>query len=102
MYQYVKATPMGTFTATGTGTAVSGPTNRTFQASIIGTGAVGATVIIEGSNDGVYFVVMGTITLTDTTTDSDAYVSAAAYTLVRCRVTAISGTGAVLTVTQGG
>lgn len=99
---YVTTTPMGVFTATGTGVAVAGPVNRTFQASIVGTGAVAATVIIEGSNDGAYFLVLNTITLTDTTSDSDSYVSTAAYALMRARITAISGTGATLTVTQAG
>lgn len=102
MIPNVRTTPMGTFTATGTGVPVAGPASRTFQASIVGTGAVAATVIIEASNDGTYFVVLNTITLTDTTFDSDSYVSTAAYALMRARVTAISGTGATLVVTQAG
>lgn len=102
MITNVKTTPMGVFTATGTGVPVAGPVNRTFQASILGTGAVAATVIIEASNDGVDYLTLNTITLTATTSDSDSYVSSAPYALVRARITAISGTGAVLTVTQGG
>lgn len=74
---------------------------RTYQASVKGTGAVTATVVIEGSNDGEFFLEIATITLSGTTSDSDGFVSQAAWGFVRARLTAISGTGAAVTVTMG-
>ncbi len=74
---------------------------RTFQAKVVGTGAVTATVIIEVSNDGANFDTMATITLSGTTTDTDGFVSDASWLYVRARLTAISGTGAAVTVIMG-
>ena len=71
-----------------------------FQATVTGTGAVTATVEIEVSNDGVNVVdtVMGTITLSGTTSHSDGFTSEAPWKYVRANVTAISGTGASVDV----
>jgi hypothetical protein len=89
-------------TTTQTGAAlVVYQVNRTFQATVAGTGAVSATVIIEGSNDGANFLTLGTITLSGTTSASDGFVSDAAWGYVRARLTAISGTGAAVTVAMG-
>ena len=41
------------------------------HATVVGTGAVAANVIVRGSNDGVFWHDIGTIALTDTTSDSD-------------------------------
>lgn len=73
-----------------------------FQATVTGTGAVTATVEIEVSNDGVNIVdtVMGTITLSGTTSHSDGFTSEAPWKYVRANVTAISGTGATVDVTM--
>ncbi len=90
--------------ATATATSVSSSgfgASRTFQAAVTGTGAVSATVLIEGSNDGVNFLLLGTITLTGTTSASDGFVSSAAWDSVRARLTAISGTNAAVTVVLG-
>ena len=75
----------------------------TFQATITGTGAVTATIIIDVSNDGAYWVStpMGTITLSGTDSASDGFTSSAPWKYVRARVTAISGTGATVQVYMG-
>ena len=89
-------------TATTTGSAVR-PTNvnRTFHATVTGTGAVTATVIIEASNNTRDFLTLGTITLSGTTSAADGFVSVAAWKCVRARLTAISGTDAAVSVQMG-
>jgi len=74
-----------------------------FQATVVGTGAVAATVVIEGSNDGTNWVAttLGTITLSGTTSATDGFTTDAPWMYVRARVTAISGTGATVTVLMG-
>lgn len=89
-----------TTTATGANVRVF-QVNRTFQATVSGTGAVTATVIVESSNDGANFLTLGTITISGTTSASDGFVSTATWEYVRARLTAISGTGAAVTVTMG-
>jgi hypothetical protein len=69
-----------------------------FQAIVTGTGAVGATVLIEVSNDGTNWETVHTITLSGTTSDSDGVASEVPWAFVRARCTALSGTGAALTV----
>lgn len=76
----------------------------TFQANVVGTGAVSAVVVIEYSNDGVNAVstVGGTITLSGTTTSSDGFTSNAPWKFVRARLTDNpSGTGATVQVWMG-
>jgi hypothetical protein len=78
--------------------------HATFQATVVGTGAVTATVDIEVSNDGVNVIdtVAGTITLSGTTSHSDGFTTQhSPWKYVRANVTAISGTGATVTVTMG-
>ena len=78
--------------------------NTTFQGVVTGTGAVGATIVIEASNDGATWVAtpLGTITLSGTTSSSDGFTTSnAPWKYVRARVTAISGTGAVAQVYYG-
>lgn len=91
-------------TSTGAGSWVyKDSPDSAFQATVVGTGAVTATVTIEVSNDGVYTVetVAGTITLSGTTSNSDGFVMQnAPWKYVRANVTAISGTGATVTVTM--
>lgn len=74
-----------------------------FQASVTGTGAVTATVVIDVSNDKVDACAtpMGTITLSGTTSVADGFVTVAPWKYVRARVTAISGTGATVKVMEG-
>lgn len=75
----------------------------TFQATVVGTGAVSATVVIDASNDRTYWcsTVLGTITLSGTTSASDGFTTTAPWKYVRARVTAISGTGATVTANIG-
>lgn len=71
-----------------------------FQATVSGTGAVTATVTIEVSNDGVNTIgtVMGTISLSGTTSASDGFTSQAPWKYVRANVTGLTGTGATVDV----
>ena len=75
----------------------------TFQATVVGTGAVTANVTIEVSNDGINWcsTVLGTIILSGTTTSSDGFTTDAPWKYVRANVIAISGTGAAVTVLMG-
>lgn len=75
--------------------------NSTFQATVKGLGPVSATVLIEVSNDGDNFLLLGTLTLSGSNSASDGFASAAPWTFFRAKTTAISGTGAVVTVFAG-
>ena len=90
-------------TATGAGRSKrpKASEKRCFQAVENGSsGAFSATVTVEVSNDGTNFDTLGTITLsgTATTADSDSFTSDAPWLYVRGNVTAISGTGANVTL----
>lgn len=76
--------------------------NHTYQATVYGTGTVAATVVIEGSNDGIGGVPLGTITLSGTTKASDGFTTNASWDFVRATVSSISGTGALVICTKGG
>ena len=91
-----------TATATGDAKYKDSPYS-TFQATVVGTGAVTGTVVIDCSNDGTYWcsTALGTITLSGTTSSSDGFTTSAPWKYVRARVTAISGTGATITVLMG-
>jgi len=91
-----------TTTVTGAGMFKDAP-QSTFQANVVGTGAVAATVIIECSNDNVYWcsTALGTITLSGTTSSADGFTTSAPWKYVRARITAISGTGATVDVNMG-
>lgn len=102
----MRKTLLDAATATSTGAAdynIDRRPARSYQASIAGTGAVTATVIIEGSNEEVpvNYLTLGTITLSGTTSASDGFVGTAAWASVRARLAAISGTNATVTVTMG-
>lgn len=92
--------------STGHAQVTNGTSPLSFQASIAGTGAQTATIIIEGTNEKAIatsnFLLIGTITLSGTTTDSDGFVaSAIPWNVVRARLTAISGTAATVNVYMG-
>lgn len=81
---------------------VNGPAMAwSYQATVAGTGAVTATVVIEVSNDGTNWLTLGTISLSGTTTASDGFASSARWHWVRSKVTAISGTGATVNTLIG-
>ncbi len=75
---------------------------KSVQASVVGTGAVSATVKIQGGNIAGVFEDIGTVTLSGTTSDSDGLSWVVPWAYVRANCTAISGTGAALTVAVGG
>jgi hypothetical protein len=84
--------------------AVATYTQHSFQASGLTTASAGAaTILIQVSNDGVNYLTMGTITLTlGTATTSDGFAAANSYEYYRANVSAISGTGAQVTVYMKG
>jgi hypothetical protein len=83
----------------------------TFQATVTGTGAVTATVVIQVSNDDTALsnpanmnwcqTPLGTITLSGTTSASDGFTSNSSWKYVRAQVTAITGTNAAVSVIMG-
>lgn len=75
--------------------------NMSFLADIVGSGAISATVVIEGTNGGVGVVTLGTITLSGNDMVSDGFsVVNSPWEQVRARVTALSA-GAVCNVRMG-
>lgn len=82
------------------------PSSRSFQAILEGTGAVTATVVIDGSNDtqadpnDIKWVdsVVGIMSLSGTDFDSVGFGSDVPWLLTRARVTAITGTDATINV----
>jgi len=78
--------------------------NILIQATVIGTGAVSATVIVEFSLDGIGWLSdsTSTLSLSGTTVATLSFNSIGNWSLIRARCTAISGTEAALTVTLGG
>lgn len=76
--------------------------NKTFQATVTGTGTVTATVGLDASNDAVNVAKnVGTFTLTATTVDSDALVTVENWAYFKATVTTLTGTGATVVVTAG-
>lgn len=98
-------------TAVGVGTAYAFLNNTqlegrdriplSFQASVAGSGAVGATVPVYVSHDNANWLLLGTISLSGTTSASDGFVAAGRWAYIRADVTAISGTGAAVTAIMG-
>lgn len=74
-----------------------------YQATVSGTGAVGATINIYGSNDGVNFcsTAIGTITLSGTTSATDGFTTMVPWKFVRVTLSGLTGTGAACFVLQG-
>lgn len=103
-------------TTTTTSVSNSNPTIKpsiytTFQVLLAGTGAISATVSFYVSNDDTFNTTpasmqwcatpVATITVSGTTTASDGVTISAAWKYVQARVSAISGTGATLSVVMG-
>lgn len=74
----------------------------TFQATVAGSGSVGATIQIEGSNDGATAAAteLGTITLSGTNSDSDGFASDAAWAFVRAIVTSYTAGTVTVRMTE--
>lgn len=77
--------------------------HSSFQATVNGTGAVGATVTIQVSNDGINAVAtaLGTITLSGTTVASDGFAVTSSWKYVRTVISAPSGTISSISVLMG-
>lgn len=96
-------------TTTGAGSIVTiHPEHRSFQATVTGTGAVTATVIIQVCNHGcdnednwIDATLSPHIDLSGTTTASDGFTMIAKWAYSRGYVEAISGTDAAVTITMG-
>jgi hypothetical protein len=96
-------------TATGRSTAAYKESPwSTFQAIVTGTGTVGATVVVQGSNEDATFngvksnwVTIDTYTLSGTTTATNGSTSVSTWRYVSANVTAISGTNATVEVIMG-
>ena len=84
-------------TTTVTGNPFAAPSGGTYQATVVGTGAVGATVVFEASIDANSWLTLATLTLAGTTSASDGFVAAGGWPNVRARVSAVSGTSAAVT-----
>lgn len=78
-------------TATGKAFAMRGDT-ATVQATIVGSGAVSATVYIDVSNDGENWIALDTpISLSGTGSSTNGLAIGAHWEFVRARLTAVSG-----------
>ena len=81
-----------------------GDSSATFQATANGaSGTITATVDIEVSNNETDWISMATISLSASApvADSDGFASNASWAFVRANLTAITGTGARVTVVMG-
>ena len=77
---------------------VAGTANRVYEARVVGSGAVAATVAFYGSINGTTFSTtpFGTVILSGTTSSTDSFASQAPWPYVQCIITGISGTGATV------
>lgn len=75
---------------------------KSFQATVKGAGLVTATVLIQATLNGIDWLTLGTITLSGTSSASDGFSSSSSWAAFKAKVTAISGTGATVTVLMGG
>jgi len=92
--------------ATATGTSVARYKTSpyaAFQATVDGTGAVTAVIDIEVSLDGENWcdTVMGTITLSGTTTHTDGFTTMSPWKWVRANITTLTGTDATVNILLG-
>lgn len=71
---------------------------RSIQAGILGVGSVSATVQIWGFNDARFPELIATITLSGTNRASESFMDSFPWEFYRADVTAISGTGANVSV----
>jgi hypothetical protein len=72
---------------------------KSFQATLTGSGAISATVIIEHSNDLLAWLPDETLSLSGSNSVSDGFSGSEAWAWTRARLTAITGTNAAITVT---
>lgn len=73
---------------------------RSIQAGIVGAGVISATIRISGCNDIRFPVTVADFTLSGSGRDTDAVELTFPWEYYRAEVTAISGTGALVTATM--
>jgi hypothetical protein len=75
--------------------------NIAYQATLTGSGAISATVVIEVSNDNVGWISDGVaeLIMAGTTLVSSGFVATATWAYTRARITALVGTNATVVVT---
>jgi hypothetical protein len=101
-----KETLLAAVIVTGAGSPVAGRSGvKTYQAHGVTTAGAGAgTVLIQGSNDGFAWDLIGTLSLTLATTIatgvSDSFVSDDRYQFIRANCSVISGTNAAVTASM--
>lgn len=87
---------------TGAGSAVYCPfAQRSFYGSVAGTGAVTATILVQGSLDNSNWLTLATITLSGTTSATDGCALEGPWPYMRGNVSAITGTSAAATLIMG-
>lgn len=84
-------------TQTGTGNTLQ-INACSIQATLTGSGAIAATVIIEHTNDLIAWLTEQTLNLSGSNMVADGYICEQGWAYRRARLTAISGSGATLTV----
>lgn len=90
-------TQLGTFSGAGTGSAVAARRgSHTFAASVRGAGAVSATVAVQGSNDLVGWVALGSLAPTGTTAAAAVLAVTASHRYWRAVVSALSAGATVV------
>lgn len=89
----------GTASATGYIKIIpdNAPASRSLQATVVGTGAVTATVVIAGSADGQAYVDLASFSLSGTNSASDRVSVTFSEPHLKATLSGISGTGAVAT-----
>lgn len=88
--------------STGTGlTKLLSGARFTFQAKVVGTGAVTATAKVQVSNDASTWFDLIVFELSGTTSDSDAEAVEAPWAYARGNITALTGTGATASILMG-
>ena len=73
--------------------------NRSFQATLNGASAVSATALAEGSNNGTNWLTLATYSLTLAAPSSGSAITSP-FKYIRGNLTAISGTGATVTMIE--
>ncbi len=82
------------------GATASACSKRSIQAVLSGSGSVDAVVEVQGSNDGVNYETLATISLSGTDSDHDACVLDSPWEWIQAELTSINGTDAVCTVSM--
>ena len=89
----IQAVAVYSDTGNGTGAIVrDAQPGATFQATITGTGAVAASVLIQGSLDVTNWADITTISLSGSTSDNDFFVSTGQWVAYRVVVSGSTGT----------